>query len=82
MDGVDDGESQCDKTHVDDDCQVRCELVHPAVVDGFDEVEIVNEHKHVWITHHRVDEHYGNKTFETWIDCGNIVSTMFDIIEG
>lgn len=46
MDGADDGESHSEKTHVDDDCKVICELLHPDTTDGFDEVEIVNEHMH------------------------------------
>ena len=62
VDDVDDGESHCDETHVDDDCKVRGELVNPTTTDGFGEVEIVNEidnkHMHARISHHSVDEHY------------------------
>lgn len=31
MDGEDDGESHCDKTHLDDDYKVSCEFVNPTV---------------------------------------------------
>jgi len=57
---ADDDESHCDETYVDDDCKVRCELVQPTTIDGFGEVEIVNEHMHARISHHSVDEHYAD----------------------
>jgi len=43
VDGADDCESHCDKTHMDDDCKVRCALVNSTAVDEFGEVENVNE---------------------------------------
>jgi len=56
--------------------------VNLAIADEFGEVEIVNEHMHPQISHHRVDEPYVNDTygifFETWIDLGNMESAMFD----
>lgn len=82
MDDADDGESHCDKTSVDNEYNVRCELVHPVATYGFNEVEIVNEHMHAQISHQRVDEHYVDVTYgflsETGIDCGNMVNAMFD----
>ena len=58
---------------------MRCELVNPTTTYEFG---IVNEHMHAWITHHRVDEHYVDDMcgfiFEIGIDCGNMVSAMFD----
>ena len=86
MDGAGNGESHYDEAHVDDDCKVRCELANPIVADGFGEVEIVNEieneHMHARISHHSVDENYVDDVcgffFERRIDCGNMVSTMFD----
>jgi len=75
VDYADDGESHCDETHVDDHCKVRCGLVNPATTDGFG---IINEHMHVWISHHMMDEHYGNETCEITIDCGNMINAMFD----
>jgi len=54
--------------------------------NGFGEVEIVNEIENEYmnarISHHSVDENYVDDMrgffFETGIDCGNIVSAMFD----
>ena len=86
VDDTNDGESYCDETRVDDNCKVICELVNPAATNGFGEAEIVNEieneHMHARISHHGVDELYVDDMcglfFETWIDCDNMVSTMFD----
>jgi len=81
MEGADDSESHHDDTHVDDDYKEICELVNLVVVDEFGEVGIVNEHFHAQISHHRVDEHYVYDMhgffFETRIDCGNMVSSVF-----
>jgi len=86
VDDTNDDESHSDETHVDDHCKVICESVNPGTADGFGEVEIVNEidneHMHARISHHSVDEHYVDDMFglffETWIDCGNMVSAMFE----
>jgi len=57
-------------------------LVNPTVADEFGEVQFVNDHMHAQITHDRVDEHYVNDMcgffFEIGIDCGNMVSVIFD----
>lgn len=63
VDVVDNGESHYEKTCVDDDCKVKCALVNLATANEFDDAEIVNEHTHAQISHHRVDEHYGNEIF-------------------
>jgi len=44
--GEDDGESHCDKTHVDDDYKVRYELMNLATTNELGEVEIVSEQMH------------------------------------
>ena len=81
MDGADNGESHYDETYVDDDCKVRCALVNPITVDEFGEVEIVNEHMHVEISHHKVDGNYVDQIcgpfFEIRTDCGSMESAMF-----
>jgi len=85
VDDVDDGQSHCDETHVDDDYKVICELVNPIAVDVLGEVEIFNEinneHIHAWISHHSVDENHVDMCgflLEIGIDSGNMVSEMFD----
>jgi len=65
VDDTDDGESQYNETHVDDYWKVICQLVNLVAADGFGEVE------------HYVD-HMCGFFFETRIDCGNMVSIMFD----
>lgn len=62
VDGANNGESHCDKTHVDDYYKERCELVNPTATNEFGEVEIVNEHIHARITHHRMSENYVDVT--------------------
>lgn len=76
VDCKDDGESHCDKSHVDDDYKVKCELVSWVVTNEFGEVEIVNEHMHASISHHTVEENYVNENygliFEIGIDRGHM----------
>ena len=64
-------------------CRVECaSLMNPTTNDEFGEVEIVNEHMHAQIYHHKVDENYVHEIcglfLETRIDCGNMESAMFD----
>jgi len=46
VDGADDGESHYDKTHVDGEGKVRCELVHPVTADDFGKIVFSNKHMH------------------------------------
>jgi len=87
MDDVDDCESHCDETQVDDDYKFICELVNLAVADGFGEVEIINQihnkYMHAQISHHSVDENYVDDMCALFFEAkndysGNMVSGMFD----
>ena len=64
-------------------CRDECaSLMNQKENDEFGEVEIVNEHMHAQIYHHKVDENDVDEIcglfFETRIDRGNMESAMFD----
>ena len=43
---------------------VNCEFLNSVIANDFGEFEIVNEHMHAWVSHHRVDENYVDINFD------------------